>query len=84
MGMLMVRAQYRDPSTVLAAIKAIHYLVNGDWNVRQKENGTLAFPVVLKVYLAILSAPILFVLNNLNRVFLFITTVLRPPDLAWN
>ena len=53
MGMLMVRAQYRDPSTVLAAIKAIHYLVNGDWNVRQKENGTQAFPVVLKVYLAI-------------------------------
>ena len=84
MGMLMVRAQYKDPSTVLAAIKAIHYLVNGDWNVRQKENGTPAFPVVLKVYLAILSAPILFVLNDLNRVFLFITTVLRPPDLAWN
>ena len=86
MGTLMVRAQYKDPSTVLAAIKAIHYLVNGDWNVRQKENGTPAFLVVLKVYLAILSAPILSVLNYLNRVFLFFTTrtVSRPPDLAWN
>ena len=80
----MVRAQYKDPSTVLAAIKAIHYLVNGDWNVRQKENGTPAFLVVLKVYLAILSAPILSVLNYLNRVYLFFTTVSRPPDLAWN
>ena len=30
MGTLMVRAQYKDSSTVLAAIKNIHYLVNGD------------------------------------------------------
>ena len=30
MGALMVRAQYKDSSTVLAAIKNIHYLVNGD------------------------------------------------------
>ena len=33
-------------------------------------------------YLAILSAPILFVLNYSNRVFLFFTTVSRRPDLA--
>ena len=54
MGTLMVRAQYKDSSTVLAAIKDIHYLVNGDLKIYgQKENGTPAFPVVLKVYLII-------------------------------